>query len=94
MVTIIFSNSAYGNVLRDQKLVYEGRTIGSELVNPDFVKMAESYGATAYRASTPAELKTTLTRAFADDAPVVIEVPVEKGSEVSPWQFLHPPPPF
>jgi acetolactate synthase-1/2/3 large subunit len=93
VVTIIFSNSAYGNVLRDQKLVYEGRTLGSELMNPDFVKMAESYGATAYRASTPAELKTTLARAFADDAPVVIEVPVEKGSEVSPWQFLHPPPP-
>jgi acetolactate synthase I/II/III large subunit len=31
-----------------------------------------------------------LEKAFADEAPVVIEVMVEPGSEASPWPFLHP----
>jgi acetolactate synthase-1/2/3 large subunit len=47
----------------------------------------------AYRAASPQELRTTLERALADEAPVIIDVPVVQGSEVSPWQFLHPPPP-
>ena len=93
LVTIVFNNNAYGNVLRDQHQRYDGHVIGSELVNPDFVKMAESYGAIAYRATTPQLLREILERAFAADAPVVIDVPVEQGSEVSPWQFLHPQPP-
>jgi acetolactate synthase-1/2/3 large subunit len=93
LVTIVFNNNAYGNVLRDQQQSYSGRVIGSELVNPDFVKMAQSFGAVAYRATSPQELRTTLERALADEAPVIIDVPVKQGSEVSPWQFLHPSPP-
>jgi len=93
LVTVIFTNAAYGNVRRDQMTVYDGRLMGAELVNPDFVKLAESFGAVAYRATSPAELKKTLERAFKDDAPVVIEVPVERGSEVTPWTFIHPAPP-
>ena len=41
---------------RDQLQNYDGRIMGAELVNPDFVKMAESYGAVGYRATNPAEL--------------------------------------
>lgn len=54
---------------------------------------AESFGAGAYRAANPAELRNALERAFKDDAPVVIEVKVERGSGVSPWPFIHPEPP-
>ena len=42
--TIVFNNRSYGNVLRDQQLQFGGRTIGAELENPDFVKLAESFG--------------------------------------------------
>ncbi|MBE0613173.1 MAG: hypothetical protein IH604_05855 [Burkholderiales bacterium] len=90
LVTIVFNNASYGNVLRDQRNVYKGREIGSTLTNPDFVKLAESFGAAARLAKTPAELKTALEWAFAQSGPVLIEVPVEQGSEVSPWPFLHP----
>lgn len=93
LVTIVFNNSAYGNVRRDQQTVYEGRLLGAELVNPDFVKLAESFGVQAYRANNPMELRAVLEKALAADAPVVIEVPVERGSEVSPWPFIHPEPP-
>ena len=90
LVTVVFNNSSYGNVLRDQRTVYQGHEIGSSLTNPDFVKLAESFGATAYRAKTPAELKTALEKGFAQSGPVLIEVPGEPGSETSPWPYLHP----
>ena len=90
VVAIVFNNQAYGNVRRDQIDKFQGRILGSELTSPDFVKLAQSFGAIAYRATSPAELKTTLARALEDDAPVVIEVPVPRGSEVSPWSFLMP----
>jgi acetolactate synthase-1/2/3 large subunit len=90
LVAIVFNNRSFGNVLRDQTNNFGGRFIGSRLVNPDFVKLAESFGAIAYRATTPAELKTVLERALAAQAPVLIEVPSEPGAEVSPWPFIHP----
>ena len=89
-VTIVFNNNAYGNVRRDQIEGFDGRVIASELVNPDFVKFAESFGVEGRRATTPDALSKTLEWALAADAPVLIEVPVERGSETSPWKFLTP----
>ncbi len=93
VVTIVFNNSAYGNVWRDQQERYAGRLLGVELRNPDFVKLAESFGAVAMRAANPEQLRSALGRALAAAAPVLIEVPCPRGSETSPWSFLHPPPP-
>jgi acetolactate synthase-1/2/3 large subunit len=93
VVAVVFNNSSYGNVLRDQRKVYQGRTIGSDLINPDFVRLAESFGIRAWRAASPDALKRALGEALARDAPALIEVPVEKGSETSPWPFIHPPAP-
>jgi acetolactate synthase-1/2/3 large subunit len=90
VVTCVFNNGGFGNIRRDQLNTYGGRLIGAELTNPDFVKLAESFGAVAYRVRTPAEFRPVLEKAFADDAPVVIEVMIEPGSEASPWPFLHP----
>ena len=91
LVTIVFNNRAYGNVMRDQQRLFEGRLIGSELRNPDFMKLAEAFGMAGYRAGTPEDLKRVLEKALGEDAPALIEVPVERGSEVSPWEFLMPP---
>src|SRR5258706_145358 len=93
VVTIVFNNSAYGNVWRDQQERYAGRLLGVELRNPDFVKLAESFGAVAMRAANPEQLRSALGRALAAAAPVLIEMPCPRGTETSPWSFLHPPPP-
>ena len=90
LVTCVFNNSAYGNVLRDQRTTYKGRVIGAELTNPDFVKFAESFGVQAQRVRSPGEFRPALEKAFAANAPALIEVMVERGSEASPWPFLHP----
>ena len=90
VVTIVFNNNAYGNVRRDQIERLDGRVIGSKLDNPDFVKLAESFGAAGVRVASPDALRPVLARALADDVPIVIEVPVEPDSEVSPWRYIHP----
>ena len=90
LVTIVFNNNAYGNVLRDQQMTYAGRLLGSELMNPDFVRFAESFGVQAHRVATPQSLRPVLERAFSAAAPVLIEVPIPRGGDGNPWPFILP----
>lgn len=92
LITLIFNNNAFGNVRRDQTNLYDGHVHGSELKNPDFVALAKSFGAAGYRANSAAELRELLQKALieSETGPVVIEVPCERGSEVSPFEFLLP----
>jgi acetolactate synthase-1/2/3 large subunit len=90
LISIVFNNRSFGNVLRDQKTLFGGHFIGESLTNPDFVKFAQSFGATAWRADTALQLESALTHALRESGPVVIEVPGEPGAESSPWPFLHP----
>jgi acetolactate synthase-1/2/3 large subunit len=87
----VFNNNAFGNVRRDQMEGYEGRLVGSELTNPDFMKIAEGFGVDAYRVNSPQLLKTALAKAIDLDRPALIEITVETGSEISPWEFIHMP---
>lgn len=88
VAVIVFNNAAFANVRRDQQMRFEGHVIGAELVNPDFVRLAESFGVSASRVKSPDELKPALEKALAADRPVLIEVMVERGSEASPWPFI------
>ena len=83
VVAVVFNDSAFGNVLRDQQTMFNGRVVGSELRNPDFLKLAEAYGIDGVRAEGPDELKAELARAISKDEPALIEVPV--GQMPSPF---------
>lgn len=74
-VVVVFNDNAYGNVLRDQVNRFEGRIYGAALHNPDFVKLAEAYGARGVRAEGAEQLGAALQEALAVDAPTLIEVP-------------------
>lgn len=89
LVTILFNNSSFGNVRRDQQERFESHFIGADLENPDFMKLTESFGADAYRVDSPAALKPVLAKAIDEDRPAIIEVTIEKGTEVSPWKYIH-----
>jgi acetolactate synthase-1/2/3 large subunit len=89
VVTILFNDNAYGNVRRMQKDHYGGRLIASDLSNPDFVRLAESFGALAWRATSPAELRVALRRGLKEAGPVLIEVPI--GETPAPWEFIQLP---
>ena len=73
---IVFNDNAYGNVKRDQARKFDGRVIGSDLHNPDFVKLAQAYGARGVLAEGPEELEKSLRESLSIEAPTLIEVPV------------------
>ncbi len=83
VAVVVFNDNAYGNVLRDQATMFNGRTLGAELHNPDFVKLAEAYGARGVRAQGPEQLESALREALSAPAPTLIEVPV--GMMPSPF---------
>ncbi|RXH01850.1 thiamine pyrophosphate-dependent enzyme [Bradyrhizobium zhanjiangense] len=93
VVTLVFNNNAYGNVRRDQRERFDGRVVASDLVNPDFVKLAESFGVAAARITAPDQFKAAMEKALAHGGPYLISVEVTRDSEVSPWAFIHPPKP-
>ena len=86
VVLVVFDNGMFGNVRRIQEEQYGNRIIAADLVNPDFVKLAESFGVAAFRARTPAELERALREAFALNAPALVHVPC--GVMPSPWDML------
>ena len=86
VVTVVFSDGAFGNVRRMQIEDHGGRVIATDLHNPDFVKLAESFGAQGLRATTPDELRGALRRGFDAPGPTLIEVPM--GEMPSPWDYI------
>ena len=78
-IILMFNDNAWG-VLKDyQKQMFDGRYMATELVNPDFVKLVESYGFEGVKVSTVAEL----TRALEDAPPAntvrLIEAQIPDG---------------
>jgi acetolactate synthase I/II/III large subunit len=92
LVTVVFNDQAYGNVRRSQVEQFSGRLLGTDLVNPDFVQLAESFGVRGARATTPAELRGLLSEVLGSNAePVLVDVPV--GPMPSPFRQLRETPP-
>ena len=89
VVLVVFDNSMFGNVRRIQEEQYGNRIICADLINPDFVKLATSFGVAAFRAKTPRELEARLREAFALKAPALVHVPC--GVMPSPWDMLQMP---
>ena len=87
LVTVIFNDSGFGNVRRTQRVQFGEHYLGCDLTNPDFVTLAESFGAVGLRAHSPEELAGRLDEAFEADAPVLIDVPVD---EMPAWQPVMP----
>jgi acetolactate synthase-1/2/3 large subunit len=89
IVVIVFNDGAYGNVRNMQKSLHGNRVIGSDLANPDFVKLANSFGIRAHRVTDPEGLQRALEASLTVTEPAIIEVPV--GDMPSPWQFIDMP---
>lgn len=88
VVGVVFDNGAYGNVRRDQIRRFQGRELGSYLQNPDFMKLADSFGVQGYQAKRPEDLRGVLETALAADAPALVHCPVEFGTEADPWPHI------
>lgn len=75
VVTVVVNDGAFGSIRRLQERLYDGRVIGADLANPDFVRFAQAFGATGIRVQSVDELPEALGQAFEADAPALIEVP-------------------
>jgi len=84
LIVLVFVDNAYGTCIREQKNQFEGRTFGSELLNPDFARLAESFGAKGIKLASHEELGKGLQTAIGESRPTVIEIPVP--SMVVPWE--------
>jgi acetolactate synthase-1/2/3 large subunit len=89
VVVVVFDNGAFGNVKRIQQERYGNRLIASDLHNPDFVRLAESFGVAAFKATDARELEAALHKAFALNAPALVHVP--HGDVPSPWDLIMMP---
>ncbi len=90
VVVIVFNDNKFGNVQRQQKEWFGGRIIASDLHNPDFVQLAESFGLAGYRVRTPDELRPVLRGALANSGPALIEVVLTEDMP-TPWPFILTP---
>jgi acetolactate synthase-1/2/3 large subunit len=89
IVVVLFNDGAYGNVRNMQRMEHGNRVIGSDLANPDFMRLAASFGIGGYRVKDPDGLRKALEQALAKNEPALIEVPV--GELPDPWQFIDLP---
>ena len=83
--TFIINNQYLGMVRQWQELFYEGNYEATDIsVQPDFVKLAEAYGATGFRIDKPGMLAAGIDRAISTPGPVVVDVRVSRGENVFP----------
>jgi acetolactate synthase-1/2/3 large subunit len=83
---MIINNNYLGMVRQWQSLFYENRLSGVDLKgNPNFVKLAESYGVKGFRIRRSADVRRIIRAALEyNDGPCVIDVEVEKEDNVFP----------
>ncbi|MCD6297268.1 MAG: biosynthetic-type acetolactate synthase large subunit [Deltaproteobacteria bacterium] len=82
---VILNNQYLGMVRQFQELFYDGCYACTDMKSaPDFVKLAEAYGAVGLRASKPEEVEPVLREGLAQEGIVLMEFHVEKEEKVYP----------
>ena len=81
---VVLNNDFLGMVRQWQQLFFDKRYASTEMVNPDFVKIAEGYFIDAKRVTKREELGKAVDEMMASDKPYFLEVCVEKEDNVFP----------
>jgi acetolactate synthase I/II/III large subunit len=77
IVVLLVDNGMYATIRMHQERVYPGRVIGTDLENPDFVALAEAYGARGERVERTDEFEAAFERALGSKKPSVLVLPVD-----------------
>jgi acetolactate synthase-1/2/3 large subunit len=81
----IINNNFLGMIRQWQELFYHKRYSFSEMnVNPDFVKLAEAYGAVGLRAKDPDDVVPVIEKALSIKKPVIMDFIVDREESVYP----------
>lgn len=85
VVVCLMNNGWLGMVKQWQKLFWEKRYSGTELKkNPDFVKLAQAFGADGVRVERPSELRPALLAGLKSGVPFIVDVIVDPEEDVLP----------
>jgi acetolactate synthase-1/2/3 large subunit len=82
VVNVIWENAQFGSIVWKQDKKF-GRHFGVDFGNPDFVKLAESFGLPAWRCSSADDFPRVLGDALAKDVPSVIVLPIDYSIDVA-----------
>ncbi len=86
VVAVVFNNKAFGASMWDQTHRFGQRFIGTDLRNPDFMKLADAFGVKGIKTG-PGRLGTSLREALDADAPILLEV--EVPNMMPPFQIIR-----
>jgi acetolactate synthase-1/2/3 large subunit len=81
-VNIVWENGQYGSIVWKQEARF-GRHFGTDFSNPDFVRLAESFGLPAWRCESVADYRERLREALALDVPSLIAIPVDYSVDIA-----------
>lgn len=81
---VVLNNDFLGMVRQWQQLFFDKRYASTEMVNPDFVKIAEGYYLKAKRVTKREDLADAVEEMIKSDEPYFLEVVVEKEDNVFP----------
>jgi acetolactate synthase-1/2/3 large subunit len=85
VIVVVLNNNMLGMVAQWQRFFYDRRYSAVKLKgNPDFVKLADAYGAEGVRPENISQFETALKRAIKADVPTVIVVPIDPEENVMP----------
>ena len=86
VIVFLINNFSLGMVAQWQRTFYDKRMIGIDLKNcPDYVKLAESYGAQGIRAQSMEELEKAIKSGLNSDVATVIDIPIDPNEDVLPF---------
>ena len=86
VIVFLVNNFSLGMVAQWQRTFYDRRMIGIDLKNcPDYVKLAESYGAQGIRAQSLDELEKAIKVGLKSDVTTVIDIPIDPEEDVLPF---------
>ena len=86
VTVIVLNNSVLGMVAQWQRTLYNRRYMAVKLgKSPDFVKLAQAYGAQGIRVGSPAEFQKAVKQALKSEVTTVIDVPISSEEDVVPF---------
>jgi len=95
VIAVVFNNNQWGAEKKNQIDYYDNRFVGTNLVNPDFARLAEVMGAKGFRVETADQVPDAVEAALASGGPAVIDAVIDGAAEVLAEPFrrdaLQPP---
>jgi len=77
LITLIVNNGIYGTIRMHQEKRFPGRVVATDIANPDFVALSQSFGAYAERVESFDDFPAAFKRAEAAGKPAVLELIVD-----------------